>query len=160
VGVDVSPEMLAIARDRLERAKAYHCQVRLADVCRLPFPSGSGEQGFDVVIFHQVLHYLADPQTAVAEALRVLKPAGRILIVDFAPHELEFCRTELAHRRLGFADQEVSGWFEAAGAKSIASEAIAPHTGSARAEPNKLTVKIWVGASQGAPKLARAREAA
>ena len=77
VGLDVSPEMLAIARDRLERAGAQHCQVRLGrslSACR--FADGSNEQGFDAVLFHQVLHYLDDPQAAIVEAARVLK-AGR-----------------------------------------------------------------------------------
>jgi ubiquinone/menaquinone biosynthesis C-methylase UbiE len=143
VGVDVSPEMLAIARDRLERANLHHCQVRLADAYRLPFPAANEVSGFDAVLFHQVLHYLDDPQAAVVEAARVLKSHGRMFIVDFAPHELEFCRTELAHRRLGFPDTEVQGWFEAAGLEASASESIAPEGG----DPQKLTVKIWTAVS-------------
>jgi ubiquinone/menaquinone biosynthesis C-methylase UbiE len=140
VGVDVSPEMLAIARDRLARADVKNCQVRLADIFRLPFPANERD-GFDVVLFHQVLHYLDDPQTAVADAARVLKPGGRIVIADFAPHELEFLRDEMAHRRLGFSDREVKGWFDAAGLHEVATRAIAPHSDAA-----KLVVKIWAGA--------------
>ena len=160
VGVDSSPDMLAIARDRLERAHIHHCQVRLADVYRLPFANGDGEQGFDAVLFHQVLHYLEDPQGAIAEAARVLKPGGRILIADFAPHDLEFLRTELQHRRLGFSDREVQGWFQAAGLKALASEAIAPEEGHAHPGGGKLIVKIWVAANTAAPLRARAKEAA
>ncbi len=143
VGVDVSPEMLAIARDRLTRAGIHHCQVRLADTYRLPFQDGTQDAGFDAVLFHQVLHYLDDPQAAIAEAARVLKSRGRILIVDFAPHDLEFLRDELAHRRLGFSDKEVQGWFEALGLEPQQSLAIAPH-GGAHAGGGKLIVKIWV----------------
>jgi ArsR family transcriptional regulator len=158
VGVDVSPEMLAIARDRLSRAHIQHCQVRLADTFRLPFPAGTNDAGFDAALFHQVLHYLDDPQAALAEAARVLKPGGRILIVDFAPHELEFLRSELAHRRLGFSDKEVQGWFEALGLSAAPSIAIAPHGASSHPGAGKLIVKIWTAS---APlSNARARHAA
>lgn len=153
-GIDVSPEMLAIARDRLERIGAHHCQVRLGDIHRLLFPAGSAERGFDLAIFHQVLHYLDDPQSAVVEAARVLNAQGSILIVDFAPHELEFCRSELAHRRLGFADQEVQGWFAAAGLKPVASQSIAAEG------RGKLTVRLWLAAMAPLPLGARAKEAA
>ncbi|HXC53765.1 MAG TPA: metalloregulator ArsR/SmtB family transcription factor [Rhizomicrobium sp.] len=144
VGVDVSPEMLAIARDRLVRANIRHAQVRLGDTYRLPFPSGNALSGFDAVLFHQVLHYLDDPGAAVSEAARVMRAGGRLLIADFAPHELEFLRGDFAHRRLGFSDREVQGWFAAAGLKSLASEAIS-------APKDKLTVKLWLAeASAGA----------
>jgi ArsR family transcriptional regulator len=140
VGVDVSAEMLAIARDRLARAGIHHCQVRLADVFHLPFATDA--PSFDAVLFHQVLHYLDDPQAAIIDAARVLRPGGRLLVADFAPHALEFLRTELAHRRLGFADAEVAGWFRAAGLAPVSTEAIAPATAASH---DTLTVKIWVG---------------
>src|SRR5580704_7901699 len=95
IGIDVSPEMLAIARDRLARENLPQVQVRLGDIYRLPFANGSRNTGFDAVLFHQVLHYLDDPGAAVAEAARVLRPGGRMVIADFAPHELEFLRDEL-----------------------------------------------------------------
>jgi ubiquinone/menaquinone biosynthesis C-methylase UbiE len=140
VGIDVSPEMLSIARDRLARPEFAHCRVRLADIYRLPFPAGAQLAGFDVVLFHQVLHYLDDPGAAVAEAARVMRKGGRMLIADFAPHELEFLRHEYAHRRLGFADREVQNWLVAAGLKPAGVEAIAPHGGARE----KLTVKLWL----------------
>ena len=145
VGVDVSPEMLAIARDRLMRSNLTHCQVRQGDTYRLPYPSGGTLAGFDAVLFHQVLHYLDDPGAAVTEAARVMRAGGRLLIADFAPHDLEFLRQDFAHRRLGFSDREVQGWFAAAGLKPLAAEAIAPHAASTE----KLTVKIWLAASPG-----------
>ncbi len=153
VGIDVSPDMLAIARDRLERAGARNCQVRLGDARRLPFPDGGAEQGFDAVLFHQVLHYLEDPQTVVSEAARVLAAEGRLVIADFAPHDLEFLRSEFAHRRLGFSDREVNGWFQAAGLKARTAQSIVPD-GDA-----KLTVRIWVAAN-GTARPRRAKEAA
>jgi ArsR family transcriptional regulator len=142
VGVDVSPEMLAIARDRLLRENIRHAQVRLGDTYRLPFANGDAAHGFDVVLFHQVLHYLDDPGAAVTEAARVLAPGGVLLIADFAPHQLEFLREEFAHRRLGFLDREVEGWFAAASLKRGPSETIAPPRKDGGGE--KLTVKLWL----------------
>jgi len=138
IGIDSSPEMLAIARDKLLRGPLANCQVRLGDVYRLPF-----EVGFDAVVFHQVLHYLDDPAAAVSEAARVLKRGGRLLIADFAPHGLEFLRDDYAHRRLGFSDKEVQGWFQAAGLKRTAAQTIAPHIES----KEQLIVQIWLGQS-------------
>jgi demethylmenaquinone methyltransferase/2-methoxy-6-polyprenyl-1,4-benzoquinol methylase/ArsR family transcriptional regulator len=151
VGIDVSPEMLAIARDRMAREKLPQVQVRLGDIYRLPFPNGSrgaaGDSGFDAVLFHQVLHYLDDPGTAVAEAARVMAPGGRLLIADFAPHKEEFLRDEFAHRRLGFSDREVEGWFAAGGLAGAGSETIAPQGAG-----EKLTVKLWLAIAKAKTK--------
>jgi demethylmenaquinone methyltransferase/2-methoxy-6-polyprenyl-1,4-benzoquinol methylase/ArsR family transcriptional regulator len=139
IGIDVSPDMLAIARDRLLRENIPNAQVRLGDTYRLPFPNGAAGTGFDVVLFHQVLHYLDDPGTAVAEAARVMAPGGKLLIADFASHNEEFLREEYAHRRLGFSDREVEGWFATAGLTGAGSETIA-----SKSESEKLTVKLWL----------------
>ncbi len=111
LGIDLSREMLVLARANLERAGRRNCQVRHGDMYKLPVPSGS----FDAAAIHQVLHYADDPAAAIAEAARVLRQGGRLVIVDFAPHHLEFLRLEHAHRRLGFGDDEVKGWCRAAG---------------------------------------------
>jgi ubiquinone/menaquinone biosynthesis C-methylase UbiE len=151
IGIDVSPEMLAIARDRLAREKLPEVQVRLGDIYRLPFANGGGDRdtGFDAVLFHQVLHYLDDPGAAVAEAARVMRPGGRLAIADFAPHGLEFLRDDYAHRRLGFSDREVKSWFDAAGLKAGDSDTIAPsdHKGSGPSA-EKLTVKLWLATAR------------
>jgi len=139
VGIDVSPDMLAIARDRLLREGIQNAQVRLGDIFRLPFPNGSAATGFDVVLIHQVLHYLDDPGAAVAEAARVMAPGAKLLIADFAPHKEEFLRDEFAHRRLGFSDREVEGWFAAASLADAGNETIAPQGAG-----EKLTVKLWL----------------
>jgi len=144
IGIDVSPEMLAIARDKLLSQKLTQAQVRLGDLYRLPFSDAGtrdNEAGFDAVLFHQVLHYLDDPGAAVTEAARVMRAGGHLLIADFAPHELEFLREEYAHRRLGFSDKEVEGWLAAAGLTLAATDTIAPPEG---AGGGKLTVKVWL----------------
>jgi ubiquinone/menaquinone biosynthesis C-methylase UbiE len=150
VGVDVSPEMLSIARDRLLRENLKNAQVRLADTYRLPF--GGEADMFDAILFHQVLHYLDDPGAAVSEAARVMAPGGRLLIADFAPHELEFLRDDYAHRRLGFSDREVEGWFAHAGLKAGESETIAPPASATE----KLTVKLWFATAKSAPRIKEA----
>ncbi|HXP29472.1 MAG TPA: metalloregulator ArsR/SmtB family transcription factor [Stellaceae bacterium] len=111
LGVDLSREMLAVARVNLERARLAHCAIRQADMYQLPLSGGS----FDAVVIHQVLHYAERPARAIAEAARVLRPGGCLVTVDFAPHELEYFRAEHAHRRLGFADAEVMQWYRDAG---------------------------------------------
>ena len=106
IGVDASSSMLAVARANLDRAGIGNVQVRLGDIYNLPLPRDS----FNLVVVHQVLHFLDDPERALAEAARVLRPGGRLLIVDFAPHELEFLREDHAHRRLGFGRDQVGQW--------------------------------------------------
>lgn len=111
VGIDLSREMLTVARANLQKADLRNCQVRQGDMYQLPFPGCS----FDAAVIHQVLHFAEDPQEVIAEAARALRPGGRLLVADFAPHEVESLRTEHAHRRLGFQDSEVRRWFQAAG---------------------------------------------
>jgi ArsR family transcriptional regulator len=137
VGMDASADMLAVARANLDRAGIANAQVRLGDIHNLPF----GRNSFDVVTIHQVLHYLDDPERALAEAARVLRPGGRLLVVDFAPHELEFLRDRHAHRRLGFGHEPLRAWIEGAGLALDTARDLAP--GGAMAD-EKLTVTLWL----------------
>ena len=132
IGIDRSPEMLRIARAKIEAAGLAHCQVRQADMYALPQPDGSA----DTVVLHQVLHFAHEPAEAIAEAARVLAPGGRLLIIDFAPHDREELRTAEAHARLGFEDSAVLGWIGAAGLQARVVEHL---TGG------ELTVTLWLG---------------
>jgi ArsR family transcriptional regulator len=137
VGIDMSREMLAVARANLERAGVAHAQVRQGDIYAPPVE----RDVFDLVTMHQVLHYLDDPARAIGEAARLLRPAGRLLIVDFAPHGLEFLRDEHAHQRLGFADRQIEEWMTEAGLEPVARRDF-----DRRAAPAPgLTVKLWLG---------------
>jgi ubiquinone/menaquinone biosynthesis C-methylase UbiE len=134
LGIDLSLDMLAFARARLDRAGLKHCSVRHGDIYNLALQRDS----FDVVIVHQVLHFLDDSARAIAEAARVLRPAGRLLVVDFAPHDLEFLREEHAHRRLGFAPETVMQWIEAAGLEFVRQETLPP------GPEGKIAVSLWL----------------
>jgi ArsR family transcriptional regulator len=137
LGIDLSREMLAVARSNLERAGLRNCQVRQSDMYQLPLPTAS----FDAVLVHQVLHYAEEPAEVLAEAARVLRPGGSLVIVDFARHDHESLRTEHAHRRLGFGDEEIAGWLRAAG--------MTP--GPAVHLPgDPLTVNLWPAVRDGA----------
>jgi SAM-dependent methyltransferase len=97
---------------------------------------------------HQVLHFLTDPARAIEEAARVLAPGGRLLVVDFAPHEHEALRDAHAHERLGFSDAQMRQWFKAAGLGTVKARHLAPRSGDG---PEKLTVSIWTAVAPGAP---------
>ncbi len=135
LGLDLSLDMLALARARLDRAGLRHCSVRHGDIYDLALPRDS----FDVVIVHQVLHFLDDSARALREAARVLRPGGRLLVVDFAPHDLEFLREEHAHRRLGFAAETVRQWLEAAGLDLVRQQTLPP------GPEGKIAVSLWLG---------------
>jgi ArsR family transcriptional regulator len=130
VGIDLSHDMLSVARANLARAGLSNVYVRQGDMYRLPW----SEPSFDAVTFHQVLHFADEPAAAIAEARRVLRPGGRMMIVDFAPHDVEILRREHAHRRLGFSDDEVRGWLSQAGLR--------PHK-TIHISGSALTGAIW-----------------
>jgi ubiquinone/menaquinone biosynthesis C-methylase UbiE/DNA-binding transcriptional ArsR family regulator len=108
LGMDLSRDMLAIARTSLERKGIAHAELRQSDIFALPLADASA----DLVTIHQVLHFLDEPQKALLEARRILKPDGKLLIVDFAPHELEELRDQHAHRRLGIATEQLTAWLQ------------------------------------------------
>ncbi len=103
-GVDASRAMLALARARLSRPGLTHCSVRLGDMYRLPMADST----FDHVVLQMVLHYAEDPAAALAEAVRVLRPEGTLVVVDLAPHDNAECMSRLAHRWPGFSDAQIA----------------------------------------------------
>lgn len=135
IGVDRSPEMLRLARGKIEAAGLAHAEVRHADMYALPRADGSA----DTVVLHQVLHFADAPGTVIAEGARVVAPGGRLLVVDFAPHDREELRARHAHARLGFDDAQVGGWMRAAGLDVTATRQLGPSA----AHP--LTVSLWLG---------------
>ncbi|MEN3931305.1 metalloregulator ArsR/SmtB family transcription factor [Microvirga sp. W0021] len=137
VGLDASHAMLSVARANLEKAGLSGVELRQGDIHVLPFERDE----FDLIVLHQVLHYFDDPARAIREASRYLRPGGRLLIIDFAPHNLEFLREEQEHRRLGFSTEQMTGWFNEAGLECAATSDLPPPKGAKEA----LTVSIWLG---------------
>lgn len=135
LGIDINRMMLNIARFNLERAGVANCSVREADVTAIPLPDSTA----NLVTVHQVLHYLSDPGAAVRECSRILRSDGRLIIVDFAPHQMSDLRDRFAHQRLGFSDEEMTAWIEGAGlALKQQRILVAPES------DGKLTVKLWL----------------
>ena len=132
VGLDLSQNMLNIARTNVTKAGVEQVELRHGDIFATRLPAASA----DLVIVHQVLHYLSDPAAAVAEAARLVSPGGRLVIIDFAPHDFEHMREAHQHRRLGFADSEINGWLQDGGLTPSAPIAL-PH------DDEGLTVTIW-----------------
>jgi len=130
VGIDVSREMLAVARGHLAQNNCDNCQVRRGDMYDL----GVKPDSQDLVVFHQVLHFADEPALAIREAAAALANEGVILVVDFAPHTEEFMRTEHAHRRLGFEEEEIIHLGEQAGLTCSAVKHL---------DGGKLRVTIW-----------------
>ncbi|MDB5438740.1 MAG: ArsR family transcriptional regulator [Caulobacteraceae bacterium] len=135
LGLDLSQQMLNIARANLAKVGLGHLELRHGDIFATRLPDASA----DLVTVHQVLHYLSDPGAAVAEAARLVDLGGRLVIVDFAPHDIEGLRANHQHRRLGFSDQEIRRWLSQAGLKLGPVQNLPPR------QAGGLTVKIWTG---------------
>ena len=130
VGIDNSTTMLSIARANIDKEGLKNCRVRHADMYRLPFTNDQ----FDIVCANMVLRYADTPDTVLIEGVRILKPGGRFILVDFAPHDLKELREKHAHQWLGFSEIQIAQWFHVAGLKSTSPEYL---------EGDPLTVCIW-----------------
>lgn len=129
LGVDASKAMLALARARLARAGLSHCAVRQADMYRLPF----GAAAFDVAVLQMVLHHADDPAQVLAEAARVLRPGGTLLVVDLTRHDRADVMARFAHRHPGFADMTMAKLLRAAGLRPAPGTRIA----------GNLEIRLW-----------------
>ena len=109
VAVDDSAAMLGAARHRL--ADYRNVEIRKGDLDGLPLESGE----LDAAVVFLVLHHLAEPPAALAEIGRVLRPGGRLLIVDMTPHDRAEYRQRMGHLWQGFSEAQLAGWLDAEG---------------------------------------------
>ncbi len=110
MGIDLSRDMLSLARAKLMLSDLQNCRVQHADMYNLPLDAAS----FDAVTIHHVLHFAERPADAIVEAARVLRPGGRLVIVDFLAHDLKKLQAEFGHRWLGFSAADLLSWCVAA----------------------------------------------
>lgn len=136
IGIDSNREMLALARANLEKQDLSNCYVRQGDIFALPFTDPCA----NLVVIHQVLHFLAEPRSAVLEAARLLHDDGILIIVDFKSHHLDYLRDDYAHNRLGFDDSEIQAWCTQAGLTIEETVELPPLDGNTY---QKLTVGLW-----------------
>ncbi len=142
-GIDLSHQMLTVARSKLEEANISNASVRHGDATSSPYPDNSA----NLVIIHQVLHFLDDPGRALNEAARVLKPGGRLVVVEFAPHTQEHLRSEHAHRHLGVSEQDMASWANKAGLAVRFAKTFAAPGGE-----KGISVMVWSADSQKAAR--------
>jgi ArsR family transcriptional regulator len=111
VAIDRSAAVLARARQLAERRKITNVTWKRGEIEKLPLP----DRSIDVVLLSQTLHHAADPARVLREAARVLRPGGRVLILDLRAHDEGWVRDKLGDRWQGFDEAAITGWLDGAG---------------------------------------------
>ncbi len=142
VGIDWSHNMLNVARACLHQNQINHAYVCQGNIYNLTFDDFLA----DCVISHQVLHYLSTPHKVFKQVAQLLKPGGKFVIVDFAPHNSEFLLKNYAHQRLGFSDEIIQEWLSLNDFQLKETHSLVPDPDTA--EKQKITLKIWVASWQ------------
>lgn len=140
IGVDLSQEMLRRAREVAAEKALQNVEFRRGDALKLPLESRSVDAGFCVM----VLHFLSDPQRAIAELCRITRSGGYVIVVDLVQHNQEWMREQMAHHWLGFDRASVEGWFRKAGVTEIDYELTGSYAGEKMARNGNRPVEIFV----------------
>jgi len=120
IAVDESSAMLSAAKKRLHGVE--NVDVRNGRLEALPL----ADEEVDVALLFLVLHYAPDPARVVAEAARVLRPGGRLLVLDMMPHDRHDLKQSMGHLWHGFASETVADWMRAAGMESLRYNTLPP----------------------------------
>jgi SAM-dependent methyltransferase len=118
IAVDASRDMLDAARHRL--TEAPNVDIRQGELEALPIDNGA----LDAAMLSLVLHYSPDPALALAEVGRVLRPGGRVLVVDMLPHDREEYQQQMGHVWLGFSDKQMTKFLAGAGFSDVRMRAL------------------------------------
>jgi SAM-dependent methyltransferase len=140
IGVDLSQEMLRRARELAKEKRLANVDLRLGDASKLPIPTDSVDAAFCVM----VLHFLPNPQKAIAELCRIVRPGGSIVLVDLVQHKQEWMREQMAHRWLGFDRDTIEDSFRAAGAEGGDYELTGSYAGEKMVRNGNQPVEIFV----------------
>lgn len=139
VGIDRSAEVLKRAKALGERRGVKNITWKRGEIEKLPIDNES----VDVALLSQALHHAADPQRAIAEAVRILRPGGRLLILDLREHDQSWVRDRVGDRWLGFKDEELERLLKHAGLNEVSVRVGARLTG------DPFTVLVASGAKRG-----------
>lgn len=140
IGIDLSQEMLRRARNLAKERQLRNVEFRRGDALKLPLESHSVDAAFCVM----VLHFLGDPQAAVAELCRITQAGGTVVLVDLVRHKQEWMREQMAHRWLGFDRTVLEQWFQHAGAKNVDYDLTGSFAGEKMARNGNRPVEIFV----------------
>jgi ubiquinone/menaquinone biosynthesis C-methylase UbiE len=140
IGVDLSQEMLRRARHVAGEKQLRNVEFRRGDALKLPLQARSVDAAFCVM----VLHFLANPQQAVAELCRITRGGGSVIVVDLVEHSQEWMREQMAHRWLGFERRAIEDWFRDQGVAEITYELTGRYAGEKLARNGNRPVEIFV----------------
>jgi len=140
IGVDLSKEMLRRAREVAKERNVGNVEFRHADALKLPLASRS----VDAVFCVMVLHFLPDPERAIAEFCRVTRRGGFVIVVDLVQHSQEWMREQMAHRWLGFDRGSIEAWFRSAGVQGVDYDLTGSYAGEKIARNGNRPVEIFV----------------
>ena len=114
-GIDRSDDVLERAKALADRRRVTNVEWKKGDLARLPLREAS----VDLALLSQSLHHAGEPEPAVADAARIVRPGGRVLLLELKSHDHEWVRTRFGDRHLGFADHQLQGLLHGAGLTDV-----------------------------------------
>jgi ubiquinone/menaquinone biosynthesis C-methylase UbiE/DNA-binding transcriptional ArsR family regulator len=140
IGIDLSKEMLRRARALANERAIANVEFRQGDALKLPLSRTSVDAVFSVM----VLHFLPEPERAIAELCRVTRAGGSVILVDLVQHNQTWMREQMAHQWLGFDQPSIAEWFRLGGAESIDYDLTGSFAGERLARNGNRPVEIFV----------------